>query len=96
MDVYLHSLMQGYNRETGTVAQSGHLLPVRVTVIQNGNEFTLEDYREPGDGAEYESSLRKVFPREYANQALSISNKNIQALEGRMNESVTMWINEAK
>ncbi|WP_410985598.1 peptidase M56 [Bacillus cereus] len=94
--VYLHSLMQGYNRETGTVAQAGHLLPVRATIIQNGNEFTLEDYREPTDGEEYESSLRKMFPREYANRALAISNKSIQLLETRMKGAVTVWLNEAK
>lgn len=34
MYVYLHSLMQGYNRETQTVPQTGHLLPVRVTVTK--------------------------------------------------------------
>lgn len=34
MYVYLHSLMQGYNRETQTVPQAGHLLPVRVTVTK--------------------------------------------------------------
>lgn len=65
MYVYLHSLMQGYNRETQTVSQAGHLLPVRVTVTKNGDDYIIEDYREPGDGAENEPTLRNMFPKKY-------------------------------
>lgn len=77
MYVYLHSLMQGYNRETQTVSQAGHLLPVRVTVTKNGDDYIIEDYREPGDGAENEPTLRNMFPKKYADQALTISNETI-------------------
>ncbi|SCA97105.1 Membrane associated protein [Bacillus mycoides] len=95
MYVYLHSLMQGYNRETQTVSQAGHLHPVRVTVTKNGDDYIIEDYREPGDGAENEPTLRKLFPNKYANQALAISNETIQSLESRMQESVSKWLEEA-
>lgn len=94
MYVYLHSLMQGYNRETQTVPQAGHLLPVRVTVTKNGDDYIIEDYREPGDGAENEPTLRNMFPNKYADQALAISNKIIQSLESRMQESVSKWLEE--
>ncbi|MGX5441073.1 peptidase M56 [Bacillus thuringiensis] len=94
MYVYLHSLMQGYNRETQTVPQAGHLLPVRVTVTKNGDDYIIEDYREPGDGAENEPTLRNMFPKKYADQALAISNKIIQSLESRMQESVSKWLEE--
>ncbi|PEA07000.1 peptidase M56 [Bacillus cereus] len=94
MYVYLHSLMQGYNRETKTVPQAGHLLPVRVTVTKNGDDYIIEDYREPGDGAENEPTLRKMFPTKYADQALAISNETIQSLESRMQESVSKWLEE--
>ncbi|PFZ76937.1 peptidase M56 [Bacillus toyonensis] len=92
MYVYLHSLMQGYNRETQTVSQAGHLLPVRVTVIKNGNNYIIEDYREPSDGAENEPTLRNMFPKKYEDQALAISNETIQSLESRMQESVSKWL----
>lgn len=69
MYVYLHSLMQGYNRETQTVPQAGHLLPIRVTVIKNGNDYIIEDYGEPGDSAENEPNLRNIFPKKYADVA---------------------------
>ncbi|HDR7952051.1 TPA: peptidase M56 [Bacillus toyonensis] len=94
MYVYLHSLMQGYNRATQTVSQAGHLLPVRVTVIKNGDNYIIEDYREPGDGAENEPTLRNMFPKKYADQALAISNETIQSLESRMQESVSKWLEE--
>ncbi|MGG1850684.1 peptidase M56 [Bacillus sp. 22475] len=94
MYVYLHSLMQGYSRETQTVPQAGHLLPVRVTVTKNGDDYIIEDYREPGDGAENEPTLRNMFPNKYADQALAISNKIIQSLESRMQESVSKWLEE--
>lgn len=94
MYVYLHSLMQGYNRETQTVPQAGHLLPVRVTVTKNGDDYIIEDYREPGDGAENEPTLRNMFPNKYADQALAISNKIIQSLESRMQESVSKWLEQ--
>ncbi|MBK5492840.1 peptidase M56 [Bacillus thuringiensis] len=94
MYVYLHSLMQGYNRETQTVPQAGHLLPVRVTVTKNGDDYIIEDYREPGDGAENEPTLRNMFPNKYADQALAISNKIIQPLESRMQESVSKSLEE--
>ncbi|MCI4250682.1 peptidase M56 [Bacillus sp. CCB-MMP212] len=94
MYVYLHSLMQGYNRETQTVPQAGHLLPVRVTVTKNGDDYIIEDYREPGDGAENEPTLRNMFPNKYADQALAISIKIIQSLESRMQESVSKWLEE--
>ncbi|MFE5390629.1 peptidase M56 [Bacillus thuringiensis] len=94
MYVYLHSLMQGYNRETQTVPQAGHLLPVRVTVTKNGDDYIIEDYREPEDGAENEPTLRNMFPNKYADQALAISNKIIQSLESRMQESVSKWLEE--
>ncbi len=94
MYVYLHSLMQGYNRETQTVPQAGQLLPVRVTVTKSGDDYIIEDYREPGDGAEYEPTLRNMFPNKYADQALTISNKTIQSLESRMQESVSKWLED--
>ncbi|MDF9529401.1 MULTISPECIES: peptidase M56 [Bacillus cereus group] len=94
MYVYLHSLMQGYNRETQTVPQAGHLLPVRVTVTKNGDDYIIEDYREPGDGAENEPTLRNMFSNKYADQALAISNKIIQSLESRMQESVSKWLEQ--
>ncbi|MBG9714420.1 peptidase M56 [Bacillus cereus] len=94
MYVYLHSLMQGYNRETQTVPQAGHLLPVRVTVTKNGDDYIIEDYHEPGDGAENEPTLRNMFPNKYADQALAISIKIIQSLESRMQESVSKWLEE--
>ncbi|EOO27420.1 hypothetical protein ICM_01734 [Bacillus cereus BAG1X2-3] len=94
MYVYLHSLMQGYNRETQTVSQAGHLLPVRVTITKNGVDYIIEDYREPGDGAENEPTLRNMFPKKYADQALTISNETIQSLESRMQESVAKWLED--
>lgn len=94
MYVYLHSLMQGYNRETQTVPQAGHLLPVRVTVTKNGDDYIIEDYREPGNGAENEPTLRNMFPNKYADQALAISNKTIQSLESRMQEYVSKWLED--
>ncbi|WP_416808359.1 peptidase M56 [Bacillus thuringiensis] len=94
MYVYLHSLMQGYNRETQTVSQAGHLLPVRVTVTKNGDDYIIEDYREPGDGAENEPTLRNMFPKKYADQALTISNETIQSLESRMQEYVSKWLED--
>ncbi|MFC9446626.1 peptidase M56 [Bacillus cereus] len=94
MYVYLHSLMQGYNHETQSVPQAGHLLPVRVTVTKNGDDYIIEDYREPGDGAENEPTLRNMFPNKYADQALAISNETIQSLESRMQESVSKWLEE--
>ncbi|MBH0346821.1 MULTISPECIES: peptidase M56 [Bacillus] len=94
MYVYLHSLMQGYDRETQTVSQAGHLLPVRVTVIKNGDDYIIEDYREPGDGTENEPTLRNMFPKKYADQALTISNETIQSLESRMQESVSKWLED--
>lgn len=92
MYVYLHSLMQGYNRETQTVSQAGHLLPVRVTVLKNGDNYIIKDYREPSDGAENEPTLRNMFPKKYEDQALAISNETIQSLESRMQESVSKWL----
>ncbi|WP_336821173.1 peptidase M56 [Bacillus thuringiensis] len=94
MYVYLHSLMQGYNRETQTVSQAGHLLPVRVTVTKNGDDYIIEDYREPGDGAENEPTLRNMFPKKYADQALTISNETIQSLESRMQEYISKWLED--
>ncbi|MCU4714982.1 MULTISPECIES: peptidase M56 [unclassified Bacillus (in: firmicutes)] len=94
MYVYLHSLMQGYNRETQTVSQAGHLLPIRVTVTKNGDDYIIEDYREPGDGAENEPTLRNMFPKKYADQALTISNETIQSLESRMQEYVSKWLED--
>ena len=94
MYVYLHSLMQGYSRETQTVPQAGHLLPVRVTVTKNGDDYIIEDYREPGDGAENDPTLRNMFPKKYADQALTISNETIQSLESRMQEYVSKWLED--
>lgn len=47
--------MQEYNCETQTVSQTGHLLPVRVTVTKNRDDYIIGDYRKPGDGLSLES-----------------------------------------
>nr|WP_179863216.1 peptidase M56 [Bacillus pseudomycoides] len=92
--VYLHSLLQGYKRETGDVAQAGHFLPVRVTVRKHGDEYVLEDYKEPYDGEQNEPSLRKMFPNKYADQALNVKNDTVHSLEKQMGQSVNKWLNE--
>lgn len=89
--VYLYSLFLGFNEKTKTEGQSGHSVPAVIKLKSKDGKYAISHYKEPQDGADFKRSLYKIFPRQYAKEALDDS-KNSAGLQKEMNQKAEMWL----
>ncbi|MGM0803868.1 MAG: hypothetical protein ACQET8_03960 [Bacillota bacterium] len=89
--IYLYSLFQGFNRSTKAEGQSGHSVPAVIKLRSIDGKYVVSHYKEPQDGADFKRSLYKIFPRQYAGEALEDS-KNSAGLQKKMNQKAEMWL----
>ncbi len=93
--VFIRSFYQGFNIATGAQGLSGHSLPALITMKKDGNEYKVVEYKEAKDGSDYASSIKRMFPKRFAEMALSNSG-NLDEVEHEMNEKVEEWLEEIK
>ncbi len=89
--VYLYSLYSGYNKETKTEGQSGHILPAVIKLRNNNGKYVVSYYREPSDGDAFKKTLYKMFPRQYAAEALNDTG-NLPSLHKELKEKAEAWL----
>ncbi|MGA4721000.1 hypothetical protein [Fictibacillus nanhaiensis] len=89
--IYLYSLFQGFNKSTEAEGQSGHSVPAVIKLKSKDGKYVISHYKEPQDGADFKRSLYKIFPRQYAKEALD-DLKNSAGLQKEMNQKAEMWL----
>ncbi|MFC4619479.1 hypothetical protein ACFO4N_12225 [Camelliibacillus cellulosilyticus] len=91
IEVYMYSLYEGFNFQTKREVQSGGSLPVFMKLKKSGETYKVIDYKEPRDGAMFESSLKKMFPRQYVKRAIKDTG-NVEDLQKQIDRKVSKWL----
>lgn len=89
--VYMWSLMEGYNKATGTDVETGQSVPVVIRLSEKDENYSVVEYTESEDGSEYSSSLEEMFPKKYLKYALR-DTSNVRDLQKEMDEKVKQWL----
>lgn len=92
ISVYIYSVYKEFRKDEPT-ERSGHSLPALLRLKKDGDTHKVVEYREPDDGSLYASSIKKMFPKEFANQALHDSG-NVPELHKQIEEQVQKWLQE--
>ena len=92
ISVYIYSVYKEFRKNEPT-ERSGHSLPALVKLKKDGDTFKVIEYKEPEDGSLYASSIKRMFPEEFANQALHDSGK-VPELHEQIDEEVQKWFKE--
>ncbi|WP_342539325.1 hypothetical protein MHI39_13315 [Heyndrickxia sp. FSL K6-6286] len=95
VDVYMYSLYEGYNHETMAKPQSGGSRPVFIRLQKDGEKYKVIDYKEPKSGESFVTSIKKMFPSEYAKTTIKDSDK-AKDLQKMMEKKVNKWLSELK
>jgi len=89
--IYMYSLFEGYNLTSDKpVSDSGCSFPILITVKTKDNIFKVIDCKEPKDGSLYASSIKEMFPKEYAEKAINDTG-HVEDLQKQMNEKAQKW-----
>ncbi|KZE68927.1 hypothetical protein AWM68_01265 [Fictibacillus phosphorivorans] len=91
--VYLYSLYSGFNKETKTEGQSGHLVPAVIKLKNEDGKYVVSSYKEPSDGDDFKNTLYKIFPRKYAAQALEDTG-NLAVLHEELERKAEAWLKQ--
>lgn len=92
IEVYLYSLFSGFNSNTKDVAQAGGSFPVLIKIKKHDDSFTVVEYKEPDDGAMYETSIKNMFPGNFEKPAINDTG-NVKDLEKEIGKQVDEWLN---
>ncbi|MBU9714910.1 hypothetical protein [Evansella tamaricis] len=95
VEVYMKSLYLGFNRATGEEAQSGRSGPLLIKLKEDNGSYTFDGLREPMDGSYYLESIKEMFPREYADQAIHDEGEQDQ-LEDEILKKIAAWLEESE
>jgi len=90
--IYIYSVYKEFRKDEPT-ERSGHSLPALVKLKKDGVTFKVIEYKEPKDGSLYASSIKKIFPKEFASRALHDLG-NVPELHEQINEEVKKWLKE--
>ena len=89
--VYMWSFFGGFNRSGGLKEQTGHSLPAVIKLSKKEGGYEVTDYKEPFDGSEYSTSLKKLFPEKYIKR-IHQDTGNIGDLQQEMDKKVKQWL----
>ncbi|MFT8317417.1 MAG: hypothetical protein ABF651_03960 [Sporolactobacillus sp.] len=90
-DVFTYTLFETFNRSTKTTVQAGGAGPVLIKLKKQRRSYKAVNYKEAKDGSMYADSIKKMFPRRYANEAISDS-ENTTDLETKIQKKVSSWL----
>jgi len=93
--VYLHELFYTFGFEDGYfMAQSGHSCPGVYTFNKKGDSYTFIKAQFPEDGEGYGDSIRKLFPKNYAQEALRSSEKKSDIMWSKCKSYAAQYLKE--
>jgi hypothetical protein len=91
--IYMYSLYEGYNFNTKDQVQSGHSFPVYIELKEDGNSYTVSEYKEPESGENYSSSVKEMFPAKYEKMALDDTSPT-KELKKDIDREIKKWLND--
>lgn len=69
ISVYTYTQYEVYNKGE-KVGATGYSTPVLVKLKKENGKYQTIEFKQPEDGSEYQPSIEKMFPKNYAQQAL--------------------------
>ncbi|MEK4031421.1 hypothetical protein MKZ02_23580 [Pseudobacillus sp. FSL P4-0506] len=93
LSIYMWSYYGGFNKSTGIENQAGHSLPAVIRLKKDAKRYSVVEYIEPQDGSLYQSSLKKMFPKEYLKLIYQDAG-NVEDLQKEMEKKVKQWLKE--
>jgi hypothetical protein len=92
ISIYIYFVYKEFRKDEPT-ERSGHSLPALVKLKKDKDTYKIIEYREPKDGSLYASSIKKMFPKEFAIQA-SYDAGNVPEFHEQIDEEVQKWLQE--
>lgn len=92
LNVYIYTTFEGYAFANGRFGFScGGSNPALIVLKRDKDKFTVVKYEESKNGTEYGPSIKKMFPRKYAKEALSDSGRDL-GLSKQIKLKATEWL----
>jgi PBP1b-binding outer membrane lipoprotein LpoB len=92
IEVYLYYAYEEFNRSSERQAVNGGALPVRIKLKKTNGTYKVVGYKEAEDGSAHSDSIRKMFPKEYAEKALNESGS--APLQKEIDVKVVKWLKQ--
>ncbi|MBS2967815.1 hypothetical protein J9317_03370 [Metabacillus sp. KIGAM252] len=90
--VYTYTRYEAFNKGAQNGAP-GYSTPVLIKLKKENGKFQAIEYKQPRDGSEYRSSIEKMFPKEYAQQALNDTG-HVSELGEKIRTNAKEWSSE--
>ena len=92
INVYIYTLFEGYAFANGKFGSScGGSNPALVVLRKDKDKFTVVKFQQPEDGDECGPSIKRMFPRKYAEEAMSDSGRDL-GLEKQIKLNAKEWL----
>lgn len=92
IEIYLYSVYAGFNASTKKEWQAAGSYPILIKMKKVDDTYRVIEYKEPGDGAMYETSIKEMFPANLARKAMRDTG-NVKDLEKEIERQVEDWLN---
>jgi hypothetical protein len=92
INVYIYILFEGYAFAYGKFGFScGGKNPALIVLRKDKDKFTVAKFQQPEDGSEYGPSIKRMFPRKYAKEAMSDESRDL-GLEAQIKLKAKEWL----
>jgi len=92
INVYIYTLFEGYAFANGKFGFScGGSNPALIVLRKDKDKFTVVKFEQSKDGTEYGPSIRKMFPRKYAEEAMEDTGRDL-GLETQIKSNAKEWL----
>lgn len=91
ISIYMFSRYESFNKESKSKSLTGHAFPVLIKLEKIGSQYKVIDYKEPANGSDYKSSIKKMYPSKYVNMAIN-DNTSSKELEEEISRKVIQWL----
>jgi hypothetical protein len=92
INVYIYTLFEGYafsGKRFGT--SCGGANPALIVLRKDKDKFVVTKFVQPRDGTEYNSSVKNMFPRKYADEAMKDEGHNLE-LKSQIRLNAEKWL----
>ncbi|MFL0195173.1 hypothetical protein ACJDU8_06280 [Clostridium sp. WILCCON 0269] len=91
-NVYIYTLFEGYIFSNGKFSSSSSgTNPAFIVLKKDKGKFNVVKFQQPKDGTECEASIKKMFPRKYAKEAMSDAGRDLE-LEKQIKLKAKEWL----
>lgn len=92
INVYIYTLFKGYSFANGKFSSSqGGSNPAVIVLSKNNGKFTVVKFKQPEDGDEYRTSIKKMFPPKYAEEVMKDTGRDL-GLETQIKLEAKEWL----